>query len=236
MCTVSFIPKGDNHFILTSNRDEKKDRSALPPAIYETKRTNLIYPKDPEANGTWIALSENEKVVCLLNGAFENHEKKPLYRLSRGKVLLDFFYFNSAQEFISNYSLGGIEPFTLVVASKKQLEEIRWNGIKPTLKAMDHTESHIWSSVTLYDEKTINNRKVLFKKWLISHPDPSQQDVINFHKFGKIGDSKFDLVMERDEQLKTISVTSIDSKSHSMLHEDLLSKKSSSLSFDLIDC
>ena len=56
MCTITFIPKSNNDFILTSNRDEAPGRETFPPEIYEEEGVKLLYPKDALAGGTWIGL------------------------------------------------------------------------------------------------------------------------------------------------------------------------------------
>ena len=89
MCTVTFIPVRDEFFI-TSNRDEKLGRkTAVTPVAYKQDGHYLIYPKDADAGGTWIALKENGDAVVLLNGAFLPHVPLPPYRKSRGLILLD---------------------------------------------------------------------------------------------------------------------------------------------------
>ena len=89
MCTVSLIP-GRESFFLTSNRDEKKiRRQAIPPAIYQYKGARLLYPRDADADGTWIAINQNGNAAVLLNGAFVKHKPRPPYNRSRGLVLLD---------------------------------------------------------------------------------------------------------------------------------------------------
>ncbi|MFT5892888.1 MAG: hypothetical protein ACI9Y7_003003, partial [Dokdonia sp.] len=35
MCTVTYIPKGNSNFILTSNRDEAVGRTTLVPDFYD---------------------------------------------------------------------------------------------------------------------------------------------------------------------------------------------------------
>ena len=67
MCTVSYLPVKDRVFI-TSNRDEKKLRGrAVAPAKYAVDCIGLIYPKDRDAGGTWIALRDNGIAAVLLN-------------------------------------------------------------------------------------------------------------------------------------------------------------------------
>ena len=75
MCTFTFYPKPNGKgFILTFNRDEMPARSTVE-IIQDTER-GLIYPKDVLHGGTWLALSpQTGRFTCLLNGAFERHER-----------------------------------------------------------------------------------------------------------------------------------------------------------------
>ena len=82
MCTVTYFPL-KNKIVLTSNRDEKPNRSAQ--EIHREK--GIFYPKDTTKNGTWFAVSENGNALILLNGAFENHPVKTNYRKSRGLIV-----------------------------------------------------------------------------------------------------------------------------------------------------
>ena len=91
MCTVTYIPT-KNGFCFTSNRDEKASRETIQPTIYINNRKELIFPKDKVAVGTWIATNGSNKITCLLNGAFEGHEKKGPYRKSRGLILIAVSY------------------------------------------------------------------------------------------------------------------------------------------------
>ena len=91
MCTVTYLPLAQGYF-LTSNRDEKSIRKkALQPSKFETGSGILLFPKDADANGTWIAAHDRGESVVLLNGAFESHVSNPPYERSRGLVLLDLF-------------------------------------------------------------------------------------------------------------------------------------------------
>src|SRR4051812_22764348 len=73
MCTVTYLPLKEG-FIITSNRDERLVRKpADAPQIISGLNTRILFPRDGEAGGTWIATSENNRTVCLLNGAFVPH-------------------------------------------------------------------------------------------------------------------------------------------------------------------
>ena len=112
MCTVTFIPS-NNGVIITHNRDEKLTRlpSDLPKKT-EYFGKKLWYPKDTDKNGTWFCTDEKGRVACILNGAFEKHTSTPPYRLSRGIVVLDAFKESTFSEWLNNYDLNNIEPFT----------------------------------------------------------------------------------------------------------------------------
>ena len=91
MCTVTFIPLKNNRFVLTSNRDESPQRSPETISSLRKEGQEIIFPKDKGAGGSWIAASSQDRLVCLLNGAFDCHQRTPPYRKSRGQMVLDFF-------------------------------------------------------------------------------------------------------------------------------------------------
>lgn len=212
MCTLTYIPHQKGYYF-TSNRDESIDRNAVSePIVKEINGTQLHFPQDSVAGGTWYALAENGFSVCLLNGAFEKHERTPPYRLSRGLMLLEFFNHPHAIDFYNKYSFEGIEPFTLVIVddTNSDLHEIRWDGKEKYLKEMDFRMPHIWSSATLYSKEKRAARASWFEEALKHERFDSQNAVIGFHRFTGSGDKKNDLVMERGDLLKTLSITSGD--------------------------
>jgi hypothetical protein len=209
MCTVTFIPARDNFFI-TSNRDEKNSRRrAIRPSVYNHNGWNLIYPKDAEAGGTWIAVKENGDTAVLLNGAFICHKPEPPYRKSRGHLFLEVLSADYPAWTFSKIELLGIEPFTLIIFESNSLYEFRWDGIEKYCKQLSSSRPHIWSSATLYDGLVIKKREQWFAKFLNQTPNPTQHDIFNFHQSGGDGDSANDLLMERDGIYSTVSITGI---------------------------
>ena len=103
MCTVTYIPQPGGHFVLTSNRDENAARSPQSLDSEVIGAAKLLFPRDTGAGGTWIAASDSNRVVCLLNGAFVKHQHQPPYKRSRGTMVLDFFRFATAESFFENY-------------------------------------------------------------------------------------------------------------------------------------
>ncbi|WP_428656941.1 NRDE family protein [Runella sp.] len=211
MCFVTYIPY-QRGFILTSNRDESVGRpKALPPKKYFIDETPVFYPQDKLAGGTWIATSP-KATVCLLNGAFVKHRHQPPYRMSRGKVVLDFFRYEQLSDFVEQYELNGIEPFTLIIVeqeNKLQLSELRWDGAQLHIKTLDAFQTYAWSSVTLYTDTIIQEREHWFKEWAIQHVVFEGSDVLDFHTLGGNGDITNDLVMNRNDLLRTVSTTQI---------------------------
>src|SRR5215216_6452651 len=115
MCTVSYVPLKNKEFILTSNRDENPLRVTHDPGDATTIQDSgtIISPRDSKAGGSWIGMSANGKIACLLNGAFKKHHHNPPYSRSRGLVLMEYFSYNSAMEFHNKVKLEGVENFTL---------------------------------------------------------------------------------------------------------------------------
>ncbi|MEJ0082440.1 MAG: NRDE family protein, partial [Puia sp.] len=86
----SNLYSGRQSFFFTSSRDEQAGRPlALFPEIYEINGCRVLFPKDPQGGGSWIAVNENGHAGVLLNGAIKVHEPGLSYRKSRGLVLLD---------------------------------------------------------------------------------------------------------------------------------------------------
>lgn len=227
MCTVTFIPLG-NKVLLTSNRDEKAIRKkAIAPSITTQLSINLLFPKDAEAGGTWVAASDTGTVMVLLNGGFIKHEPAAAYRKSRGLIFLDVLSEKKAAPAFKKINLLGIEPFTLVIWEDGKLYECRWSGEEKYIREMDITQPHIWSSVTLYTSATIQKREQWFKNWLDTHPEPSIADIRKFHLFGGEGDSENDIRMNRNNTMFTVSVTSIECNKQQaiMYYEDLVNEE-----------
>ncbi len=229
MCTVTYLPKS-NGFIITSNRDEAPNRvSALHPDVYFEDGVKLLYPKDPQGNGSWLALAEDERAVCLMNGGFEPHKRKDSYKHSRGLIVTRFFSYKNAADFIENYDFSGVEPFTLVIAEFGKLYELRWDETNYHLKEMDAKEPHIWSSTTLYTPEITAKREEWFAKWLKTNDQYIVDNIRKFHKFGGDGDHNNDLIMHRGDIISTVSITSIvmGTDNVEMIYEDLRTQEKS---------
>lgn len=235
MCTVTFVPAGDNLYI-TSNRDEKNWRpAASAPAIMEFPSGSILFPKDPHAGGTWIAAHENGNALVFLNGGFVAHSPHPPYRKSRGLILLDLLDSSSPINSFMAINLNKIEPFTAVLWEEGLLFECRWDGKRKHQRDLSGNKPYIWSSVTLYDETVINKRKSWFDQWMQNQQQPDGDAIMHFHQFTGDGDKHNDLLMNREGKVGTVSVTQLHLQpgNTTMQYLDLQLKVSLSVSLSL---
>ena len=209
MCTVTYIPAGNGYF-LTSSRDEQIMRlSACPPQFSHYNNAILLFPKDGDAGGSWIAINDKGHMAVLLNGGFLKHVPTPPYARSRGLVLLDIVSGTIPIDTFIQLDLNLIEPFTIILANAQKLYECRWTGIGKYYKELVYTQAHIWSSVTLYEKNIIRKREQWFKDWLVMHKYPNMQDILAFHQFAGEGDSHNAIRMNRFNQMLTVSITGV---------------------------
>lgn len=234
MCTVTFIPQHDNGFILTSNRDESPIRSTLRPAIYAVNNTQLLFPKDEVAGGTWIGVSDKKRVICLLNGGFSAHQRAASYRMSRGVIVTDLLTTKDISEAIKTYNFNGVEPFTMILINFEtgtEIFELVWDGAKAhfTEKPL---QPHIWSSSLLYTPTTKKAREHWFSEFIFNNIHPESTDMLNFHKTAGEGDTNIDLIMDRGF-VKTKSITQVVKTTEAlwMHYEDLQTQEQHSIAF-----
>lgn len=209
MCTVTIIPKGENDFVLTSNRDEAPDRLPLVPDFYTIDNVKLLFPKD-EKGGTWIGVSENKRVVCVLNGAFVKHKRQSNYRKSRGVIANDFMIALDIVKAVEAYNLIDIEPFTIVIADWNlglRFYELIWDGECKHFTQLP-LESKIWSSSTLYNANMRDERQKWFEDFEAVNK-LNANTLLDFHKNKDVGNMDYGVIMDRGF-VKTTSVTQIE--------------------------
>ena len=211
MCTVTYIPKGETNYVLTSNRDESIVRAkALSPAVSEIGNVHVLFPKDPSQGGTWIGVTETNRTLCLLNGAFKKHSVTKNYLKSRGLVVLDFFKAEDIMSFVESYSLKGIEPFTLIIIDGRKdlsLIELKWDGIQKYITVKNSSECHIWSSATLYNQSSILHKENQFYAHL--NPNIATEDILKYHESGTKEEPMLMRYINNSSPCETISITQI---------------------------
>lgn len=213
MCTVTYLPLGKNDFILTSNRDESPMRKTLFPAVYDEQGVKLLYPKDELAGGTWIGVSEKKRLVCLLNGGFEKHQRKSSYRMSRGLIVKQLLTSNDMLNYVKSIDLYDIEPFTIVLIDwdvELIAYELVWDGDQKHFSKLDQAP-RIWSSSPLYNQQMKLDRESWFQDWLSQNSEFSKESILEFHHNRDLGTKTTAPVMDR-LFVKTVSISCIDKR------------------------
>ena len=234
MCTVTIIPTKNNDFVLTTNRDEAPDRVSLIPDFYTIDDTKLLFPKD-KMGGTWIGISEKNRVVCVLNGGFVNHERQSSYRKSRGIVANDFMISDDIAATIEGYNLQDIEPFTVVIAdwnTNLKFYELVWDGKYKHFIELP-LESRIWSSSTLYSDGMQRERQQWFENFE-ALSDLNADALLEFHSTTDTNNMDYGIVMNRGF-VKTMSITQVEKRGNAigMRYENLDSKLVTIKTFNL---
>lgn len=241
MCTVSFIPLPDG-FIFSSTRDEVIHRETLSPAFYQVSGKNLVFPKDKLSNGTWIASDGEQRSVCLLNGAWSNHQKQAKYKMSRGLIPLKVFEYVDFEAFCAGFDFAQIEPFTLISLQEAesiiQLQELRWDGMDTYLHQLDDSIPHLWSSYTLYPPHIQEKRNLLFKKFLEKSSTISPSQIREFHFQKSIKDPEHSVCDCALASPISVSLTQLvrNCDSLDLLYLDLLAKTENHLSIKSPQC
>lgn len=206
MCTVTFINRLNTTFI-TSNRDENIAREkALPPEFQMINGQELIFPKDPTAGGSWFVVNEKVGIGIILNGAFNKHIPTGTYQKSRGLILLDIMSTENPLTCLLSLDLTRIEPFTLILFQHAKLWECRWDGTTLFQKHLDSREDYIWSSATLYNEESREQRNLWFREFLTKEHNITQDTISKFHQ-SQQNDSQNGFVIKRANGIQTLSIT-----------------------------
>lgn len=208
MCTVLFLP-AESKVTLVSCRDEDPGRpSAAVPSTFEENNTQLMYPKDGAAGGTWMGVNEYGYIIILLNGAFENHVKEPFYRKSRGLLVKELLATPYPTAYWYSMQLHQIEPFTLIIWANGSLHQLVWDGSNQHHFELDPQQPHIWSSATLYNEAAQQQRKDWFQQGLLNHSLNDSTQILSF--LTSHNDEENGFVMKRNAQLSTLSISIVE--------------------------
>ena len=227
MCTVTFLPLDNDDFVLTSSRDVPFARKKAEfPKAYKEDGFELFYPKDGQAGGTWIGTSDQKRLICLLNGGFQNHKQKEFYAKSRGIIVKDLLKAGDISQACKEIDLKNVEPFTLVIVEwdfHLFLFEFVWDGEQKHLKILPN-EPRIWSSSTLYTSEMKEMRQEWFLKFKVESEkfkvqskklkgkgkkvEVTKDQILEFHHKAGIGDPKIGVIMKRPK-VGTVSITQV---------------------------
>ena len=130
-------------------------------------------------------------------------------------------------------NLKNIEPFTLVLFQNQALFQLRWNGMEKETLELDIHKNHVWSSSTLYPEEIRKQRADWFYTFLEANPVISKTKMLSFHRYTEKENQQNGLVINRNEQMKTLSITQsvIKKNKGTILHYDLIAEQEFTTSF-----
>lgn len=213
MCTLTYVPQPNGRFTLTVNRDEGIRRApAVPPRRYEEAGVTLYYPKDGQAGGTWLGISERQRAIDLLNGGFTAHKWEPPYRMSRGLLVRQALVAPDLYAFCQAFEHEGMEPFTLVAVEWKDEQLVLfqwvWDGEKLHWDSLDAQQSYIWSSSPLYDAQDQLLRQRWWADFLEKQAQPQPEDLWRFHHEAGVGNPRVDVCMRRPK-VQTVSISQL---------------------------
>lgn len=124
MCTTALQSVHNGHLILACNRDEQVTRQiAEPPRIHEFERgVGAIFPRDPDAGGSWVGVNTSGIAVSLLNNYAADIRPPPREPRSRGVLVPRMLQMQTMGEVVDEMQsqregLAHFRPFWLIVAS-----------------------------------------------------------------------------------------------------------------------
>ncbi|WP_280586263.1 NRDE family protein [Halorubrum sp. Boch-26] len=134
MCTLTLAWRafGDAPIALAANRDEALDRRADPPAVREPAGgdgVRYVAPRDAEAGGTWIGLSESGVTVAITNRWLDADREGDR---SRGLLVRDCLEADSAEAAVRtverDLEARSYDGFNLVLADADAAFYLSYDG------------------------------------------------------------------------------------------------------------
>ncbi len=214
MCTITIFRKQDG-YLLTMNRDERRDREEEIPPQMQTTDPGLMMPKDPVGGGTWIGVNAHGVSACLLNGYHEaDYDAKSREKNweSRGLIIPKILEAPLAKEAVGmigqQLDLTRYRSFTLFVVDQEDVFQITHFIDHPlTSKRLKDPELFFSSSSWKADE-VLPYRAELFRKWQESGRE-FFDEIPAIHLYQAEGKEEWTPLMSREKSC-TKSVTQVN--------------------------
>ena len=89
--------------------------------------------------------------------------------------------------------------------------------------ALNANENYIWSSSTLYSQNVRRQRAKWFTEFIENNSSLNEESMMHFHRYTMSENTEFGLVINRNDLLKTLSITQmvIENNRLSLTHVDL---------------
>jgi hypothetical protein len=104
---------------------------------------------------------------------------------------------------------------------------LRWNESEKSILELDTNQSHTWSSSTLYSKEIRGKRANWFSTFLDTQPEVNEEELFNFHRYTEEDNSEHGLVINRNDVLKTLSITQtvLEQNKITIQYSDLIAEK-----------
>lgn len=125
---------------------------------------------------------------------------------------MDILAAGNIYNYLDHFDFSAVEPFTLLITESfpsANIHEFRWDGEKMHEKELNPALSHIWSSATLYNEEQSALRKEWFNNWLVKYREHDDFNISMFHRSRHTEDEEINLIMNRNNRLRTVSITGL---------------------------
>ncbi|TGK17888.1 NRDE domain protein [Leptospira fluminis] len=178
MCTALIYRNRTDHLYgLGFNRDESvKRKPSLSPRLMESPTGKAIAPIDGDAGGTWIGISQDGEIVCLLN-YYEAALKLLRNPVSRGLLVRSVLLKERAPESWQVSELENYYPFKLFCIDKEKTRIHIWDG--KVFSTEENTESFtVYGSSFTQGPKAQVSRREVFEKEFRPKTNPNAKDFV----------------------------------------------------------
>ncbi|WP_221075178.1 NRDE family protein [Agarivorans aestuarii] len=197
MCTVSVLKLGQQT-VVTMNRDEARHRHEAGIKQQTHGDTQLVYPVDGQAGGTWFGFNNHGLVLALLN---RYQDPQHSGALSRGKIIPQALALGSYQavtQHLAEQNYQHFNPFDLLLVSAKHCQHFSWSG-KHLSQQQLNDEAIQLSSSALNTQQVLASRKRRFQQWLEREPNSAERVLSDIHLQQCQENRSHSVLMDRDE-------------------------------------
>jgi hypothetical protein len=170
-----------------------------------------MWPVDPEAGGTWIAVNDAGLAMTLLNGSWCEQTDLRQSTASRGTIIPQLIACRSIGSVVAagaSLVAAAFEPFTLVAVHHAQVAVIANVGTTVSHRTDSLSQPLFFTSSSLGSDLVLAPRRALFDAMLGASASPVvAQDA--FHRHQWEGRSEISICMSRPDAA-TVSHTIID--------------------------
>jgi hypothetical protein len=94
---------------------------------------------------------------------------------------------------------------------------MKWDEVQKYSCNLDVTEHHIWSSATLYSRAQTEIKKQWFYNFINETHTLNENKILNFHQKTQSQNKEYGLLINRNNGLKTVSVTQISIQNNAIV-------------------